>query len=71
MESASTVGFSGVRPNGLGLIVPPEPPQTLEFLHELVPAVGLIAVLVNPAAPANTEAQVGEFQVAAGVFGVR
>jgi putative tryptophan/tyrosine transport system substrate-binding protein len=45
--------------------------KRLEFLHELVPAVGLIAVLVNPAAPASTEAEAGKQQVAARVFGVR
>jgi putative ABC transport system substrate-binding protein len=45
--------------------------KRLEFLHELVPAVSLIAVLVNPAYPAYTEAETKELQVAARVLGVR
>jgi putative tryptophan/tyrosine transport system substrate-binding protein len=44
--------------------------KRLEFLHELVPAVGLIAVLVYPATPL-TEAETQELQIAARVLGVR
>jgi putative tryptophan/tyrosine transport system substrate-binding protein len=44
--------------------------KRLELLHELVPAVGLIAVLVYPATPL-TEAETQELQIAARVLGVR
>ena len=40
-------------------------PKRLELLHELVPTASIIALLVNPASPTQTEATAREAQVAA------
>jgi putative tryptophan/tyrosine transport system substrate-binding protein len=45
--------------------------KRLEFLHELVPAATSVAVLVNPASAANTEATLRDVQSAAGAMGVQ
>jgi putative tryptophan/tyrosine transport system substrate-binding protein len=46
-------------------------PKRLELLHELVPAVGVIGLLVNPANPITFEAETREIQAAAALLGVR
>jgi putative tryptophan/tyrosine transport system substrate-binding protein len=45
--------------------------KRLEFLRELVPAATRVAVLVNPASAANTEATLRDVQSAAGAMGVQ
>jgi ABC-type uncharacterized transport system substrate-binding protein len=45
-------------------------PKRLELLHELVPAMTRVAVLVNPANPARAQSQVRETQSAARAMGL-
>src|SRR5262249_7742176 len=45
--------------------------KRLEFLRDLVPAATRVAVLVNPASAANTEATLRDVQSAAGAMGVQ
>jgi len=45
-------------------------PKRLELLHELVPTASIIALLVNPASPTQTEATAREAQVAARRLGL-
>jgi putative ABC transport system substrate-binding protein len=46
-------------------------PKRLELLHELVPAVSVIAVLVNPTDPARAETTSKELQAAARILGLQ
>jgi ABC-type uncharacterized transport system substrate-binding protein len=46
-------------------------PKRLELLHELLPSITVIAVLVNPASPATAEAFVRSMQVAARTLGLQ
>jgi putative tryptophan/tyrosine transport system substrate-binding protein len=43
----------------------------VEFLHELVPATAVVALLVDPSSPREAEAETGEMQVAARALGFR
>ena len=45
-------------------------PKRLELLHELLPAAGVMALLVNPADPANAEIQSRDVLAAAHTLGV-
>jgi putative tryptophan/tyrosine transport system substrate-binding protein len=45
-------------------------PKRLEILHEVVPAAGMIAVLLNPTSP-TTDSQLRNLQAAADALGVR
>jgi putative tryptophan/tyrosine transport system substrate-binding protein len=45
-------------------------PKRLEILHEVVPAVAVIAVLLNPTSP-TADSQLTNLQAAAGALGVR
>jgi hypothetical protein len=45
--------------------------KSIELLHELIPSVAVIALLVDQAYPGETRAQVEEAQNAARVLGVR
>jgi putative tryptophan/tyrosine transport system substrate-binding protein len=45
-------------------------PKRLEILHEVVPAAGIIAVLLNPTSP-TTDSQLRNLQAAADALGVR
>jgi putative ABC transport system substrate-binding protein len=46
-------------------------PKRLELAHELVPTATLIAVLVNPTSPNNTESSLRNLQVAARTLGLQ
>jgi putative ABC transport system substrate-binding protein len=46
-------------------------PKRLALLHELVPAIASIAILVNPANPSYVQAETKDLQSAARVLGVR
>jgi putative ABC transport system substrate-binding protein len=46
-------------------------PKRLELLHELLPAVGVMALLVNPADPANAEIQSRDVLAAARKLGLK
>jgi putative tryptophan/tyrosine transport system substrate-binding protein len=46
-------------------------PKRLELLHELVPTATIIAVLVNPANPINSETTLRDLQTAAGTLGLQ
>jgi putative ABC transport system substrate-binding protein len=46
-------------------------PKRLELLHEFVPAITSVGLLVNPANPAETEVQTSELQAAARALGLR
>jgi putative tryptophan/tyrosine transport system substrate-binding protein len=46
-------------------------PKRLELLHELLPAAGVMALLVNPADPANAEIQSRDVLTAAHTLGVK
>jgi len=46
-------------------------PKRLALLHELVPAIGSVAMLVNPANPSFVQAETKDLQSAARVLGVR
>jgi putative ABC transport system substrate-binding protein len=46
-------------------------PKRLALLHELVPGIGSIAMLVNPANPSYVQAETKDLQSAAHVLGVR
>jgi putative ABC transport system substrate-binding protein len=46
-------------------------PKRLALLHELVPAIASIAILVNPANPTYIQAETKDLQSAAHVLGVR
>jgi putative ABC transport system substrate-binding protein len=45
-------------------------PKRLEILHEVVPAAGMIAILLNPTSP-TTDSQLRNLQAAANALGVR
>jgi putative ABC transport system substrate-binding protein len=46
-------------------------PKRLALLHELVPAIASIALLVNPANPSYVQAETKDLQSAAHILGVR
>ena len=45
-------------------------PKRLEILHEVVPAAGMIAILLNPTSP-TTDSQLRNLQAPANALGVR
>jgi putative ABC transport system substrate-binding protein len=46
-------------------------PKRLELLHELIPTATIIAVLVNPTNPTNSETTLRDLQAAAGTLGLQ
>jgi putative ABC transport system substrate-binding protein len=56
---------------GISNLTGPLGAKRLELLHELLPGVGTIAVLVNPSNPAFTEPEVAELRNAATSLGLR
>jgi putative tryptophan/tyrosine transport system substrate-binding protein len=46
-------------------------PKRLELLHELLPTAGVMALLVNPADPANAEIQSRDVLAAAHTLGLK
>jgi putative ABC transport system substrate-binding protein len=60
----------GSNATGISFLVTELAAKRLALLRELVPAVGRIAVLVNPAEATNTEATLKDVEAAAGVMGL-
>jgi putative ABC transport system substrate-binding protein len=56
---------------GVAILAADIAPKRLALLHELVPAVESIAMLVNPANPNFVQAETKDLQSAAHVLGVR
>jgi putative ABC transport system substrate-binding protein len=63
------------RPNenvtGIAVLVNELIPKRVELLHELLPAVNLIALLVNPTSPVQSEDEARRAQLATGALGMR
>ena len=68
---AASLSRPGGNLTGVNFLVGELVPKRLEILHELVPAMTRVAVLVNPANPARAETQVREAESAARAMGLK
>jgi len=68
---AASLARPGGNLTGVNLLVGELVPKRLEVLHELVPAMTRVAILVNPANPDRAEAQVREAESAARAMGLQ
>jgi putative tryptophan/tyrosine transport system substrate-binding protein len=68
---AASLSRPGGNLTGVNFLVGELVPKRLQVLHELVPAMTRVAILVNPANPARAEAQVREAESAARAMGLQ
>ena len=68
---AASLSRPGGNLTGVNLLVGELVPKRLQVLHELVPAMTRVAILVNPANAARAEAQVREAESAARAMGLQ
>jgi putative ABC transport system substrate-binding protein len=68
---AASLSRPGGNLTGVNLLVGELVPKRLQLLHELVPAMTRVAILVNPANAARAEAQVREAESAARAMGLQ